>query len=476
MASSYPTPDDLATFYIGKYLSDADVPKPAAVLDQAIIRRHCERMKRTVRVLDVKFRAHVKTHKTLQLSEMQVDQDSKEANFIASTILEIETLVPLLQRIKTSVSFNVLYGIPLIPSQVVRLAEIAKILGKNSISVMIDHPDQVPYLEKFFEITKFPVCVFVKVDTGYHRAGLPPVSLNKNGLLERLADAEKKGFVSLLGLYSHSSLSYSAKTAQEAMSYLVTEIQGCKDALERWTHLLPQDRKLVISVGATPQVTSSYNLAPTENEELNASLSPNPCHKSPEAKELKDLLRDSKDPGSNVDIEFHAGNYPVLDMQQVSTHAREGDGRLEDEIALSVFAEVCSVYNDGEREKAEALIAAGTLALAREPCESYPGWGTLSSWGLGKEVEKSRLIVNRISQEHGIVTWGSPLAGQDSIPLKIGQFVKVFPNHACVTGAFYGWYFIVDSDLDPDASQIVDVWVRGRGSDVTNPYMTMRYQ
>ncbi|KAJ5702712.1 hypothetical protein N7488_010260 [Penicillium malachiteum] len=474
MASSYPTPADLVTFYKGKHLSDADVPKPAAVLDQAIIRRHCERMKRTVRVLGVKFRAHVKTHKTLELSEMQVDPSSEEANFIASTILEIETIVPLLQRLKTSKSINILHGIPLIPSQVVRLAEIAKLLGKNSISVMIDHPDQVAYLEKFFEITNFPVCVFVKVDTGYHRAGLPPVSLNKNGLLERLADAEKQGFVSLLGLYSHSSLSYSAKTASEAMGYLVTEIRGCKDALQRWTHLLPRDRDLVISVGATPQVTSSYNLAPTEQEERLASLSPNPCHKSSEAKELENLLSEFKDPSSNVKIEFHAGNYPVLDMQQVSTHAREGDGRLEDEIALSILAEVCSVYNDGEREKAEALIAAGTLALAREPCESYSGWGVLSSWGLGEGVEKSRLIVDRISQEHGIVAWGSK--GEDAIPLKNGQFVKVFPNHACVTGAFYGWYFVVDSDLDPDASQIVDVWVRGRGSDITNPYMTMRYQ
>lgn len=56
-----PTKSDLTQFYVGKDI--ADVPKPAAVLDRAIIRRHCERMKRTVKTLSVGFRAHVKTHK-----------------------------------------------------------------------------------------------------------------------------------------------------------------------------------------------------------------------------------------------------------------------------------------------------------------------------------------------------------------------------------------------------------------------------
>lgn len=393
---------------------------------------------------------------------MQVDKSAPAAKFIASTILEIETLVPLLLDLKKSQAINILYGIPLIPSHVPRLSELGTILGPGSIAVMIDHPDQVDFLHTFSTKTGFPVCVFVKVDTGYHRAGLPPISLNKNGLLQKLADAERQGVVQLLGLYSHSSLSYGAKTAQEAMSYLVTEIQGCRDALGRWVHLLP-DRELVISVGATPQVASSNNLVQEGNSSSSA-----------EAMELRDLLKGSVEGETKVQIELHAGNYPVLDMQQICTHARDGAGRLEDEIALSVIAEVCSVYNDGEREKAEALVAAGTLALAREPCGGYPGWGMLSSWGLGEEVEAERVMVDRISQEHGIVAWQS--GDKKALPLKIGQFVKVFPNHACVTGAFYGWYFVVDSDVDPGASKIVDVWVRGRGSNVTDPLLAPRYQ
>ena len=51
----------LKDFYVGQDVGD--VPKPALVLDAAVIRRHCETMIRTVRELDVGFRAHVKSHK-----------------------------------------------------------------------------------------------------------------------------------------------------------------------------------------------------------------------------------------------------------------------------------------------------------------------------------------------------------------------------------------------------------------------------
>jgi len=56
---------ELKDFYVGQDVSG--VPKPALVLDAAIIRRHCETMIRTVRELGVGFRAHVKSHKVSPL-------------------------------------------------------------------------------------------------------------------------------------------------------------------------------------------------------------------------------------------------------------------------------------------------------------------------------------------------------------------------------------------------------------------------
>lgn len=56
-----PDAEALRNFYVGKDISE--VPKPAAILDVAKIRRHCSSMLETVKTLGVEFRPHVKTHK-----------------------------------------------------------------------------------------------------------------------------------------------------------------------------------------------------------------------------------------------------------------------------------------------------------------------------------------------------------------------------------------------------------------------------
>lgn len=60
-----PSAQVLRDFYLGKDVHD--VPKPAAVLDVAKIRRHCQSMLDAVESLGVGFRAHVKTHKVSKL-------------------------------------------------------------------------------------------------------------------------------------------------------------------------------------------------------------------------------------------------------------------------------------------------------------------------------------------------------------------------------------------------------------------------
>lgn len=63
-----PCNDELKQFYVGKDIGD--IPKPAVVLDVAIIKRHCQTMLQTVEQLGVGFRAHVKTHKVRALRQL----------------------------------------------------------------------------------------------------------------------------------------------------------------------------------------------------------------------------------------------------------------------------------------------------------------------------------------------------------------------------------------------------------------------
>ena len=74
----------------------------------------------------------------------------------------------------------------LVPLRVTRILSIALEVGPGSVSVMIDHPDLIDYLPRFLAIAESPVSVSIKIDSGYHRAGLLPTALNKGGCLRGL--------------------------------------------------------------------------------------------------------------------------------------------------------------------------------------------------------------------------------------------------------------------------------------------------
>jgi D-serine ammonia-lyase len=168
---------------------------------------------------------------------------------------------------------------------------------------------------------------------------------------------------------------------------------------------------------------------------------------------------------SDSTLELHAGVYPFLDLQQLGTHARTSNLGYDD-IGIRILAEVASLYP--ERSPPEALVAAGTLALGREPCRWFPGWGVVSPWSSESgtsdehfdEKGQTGWIVGRISQEHGILTWQGDRARKRD--LKIGEKLLIWPTHACVAGAGFGSYLVVDGDSD-DGEVVRDVWVRCTG-------------
>lgn len=438
--------DALRKSLVGQNLQD--IPTPAAIIDLGKARRNCDLMLDSVKKLNVKFRAHVKTHKTSELTKLQVGPDCKDVRLIVSTVIEAEHLVPLLLDYQAKgAKVNVLYGVPLAPSHVERLASVGRALGPGSISMMIDHPDQLNGLQKHFSLAGSPASIFIKIDSGTSRAGISPTSPQMQNLVRAASDLEQAGSIILQGFYSHAGHSYSGSIPSDAMLMLMHEISTCISA----ANALPSptaSTPLTISVGASPTILSIQNL-------FTPSSSP-----SPTSQHLTSLLS-SISTSQTLTLELHAGVYPLLDLQQNATHARPSP---TSDLALSILAEVSSLYPDRTPHKPEALISAGCLALAREPCKDYPGWGVVTPWGFpadGYDPEKNRMIVARISQEHGILAYEGD-APQKQLPLAYGQKVRIWPNHACITGACYAFYIIVDSSSD-EPNRVVDVWGRWRG-------------
>ena len=425
-----------------------DLPVPSAVVDIAKVKANCTAMLNTVHRLGCSFRAHVKTHKTSAITRLQVGEDCKDVRLIVSTVIEAEQLVPLLLEYKNrNAKVNILYGVPLGPSHVQRLAWVARQLGEGSITVMIDHPEQLKCLPDFREQAGFSPLVFLKTDSGAHRAGLAPDSREMIDLVQAVTASEEKRDLALLGFYSHNSMSYGGHSPDDAMDMLKLEIDVCRGAgrhikRERQTPLL-------VSVGASPSALSLQNIC------LPASSF------TSSANALKDTLQLTK---SNLDLEIHAGVYPIFDIQQVAASSRYLDSDPHDAIAVSILAEVCSLYLS-RTDTPEALVSAGCLALAREPCKDYLGWGVVSPWNMPDDYStetSKRVVVSRISQEHGILALDGKETKNRQLPLRYGQKVRIWPNHACITLAMFGWYFVVDSSTgSPD--KVIDVLVRWRG-------------
>jgi D-serine deaminase-like pyridoxal phosphate-dependent protein len=98
MAHNYPLSpiDTLKQQFLGKRL--VDLPTPSLILDRARLEKNCTAMLDVCEKLGVGCRAHVKSHKTLELAKMQVGNGLGRsgvhvpAKFIVSTVAEAENL------------------------------------------------------------------------------------------------------------------------------------------------------------------------------------------------------------------------------------------------------------------------------------------------------------------------------------------------------------------------------------------------
>ncbi|KAK7739900.1 hypothetical protein SLS53_005493 [Cytospora paraplurivora] len=459
---------------VGKTLYE--VPTPSIVLDLAKLEVNCQRMIDAAEKNGIGWRAHIKTHKTVELTRLQVGDDfTTPANIIVSTLLEAERITPALQDFQSRQrKVNILYAFPLYPSVVSRLAAVSNALGPDSLSVLLDHPDQVPLLATLkAQSGGHKPLVFLKIDVQYHRAGAIPGTTAYQSLLKAVLASEAEGSSVLHGLYAHAGQSYYTREDWAALLYLTEEYSVLHRVANDVRGISP-GHALVLSVGATPTATALQHpdfvdvpaAGPdTGDEQARARVA-----------SLSALIRALK--GDGLGLEVHAGVYPTLDLQQLATHARDGSLLGSNDIGVTVVADVASLYEGrGEGGSTEALVNAGSLALGREPCKEeapghYNGWGVVTPWG-DAELEKTDPAprefpavhggwqVGRISQEHGILVWKG--AKDDYVPLKFGQRVRIWPNHSCIAGAGYHHYLVVDSRRQGAEDEVVDVWERWNG-------------
>lgn len=96
---------------------------------------------------------------------------------------------------------QILYGLPISPSAVPRLAAVVRTLGQGTVGLFVDHPQHVKLLDVVPE-SEWPgeVPIWVNIDTGYHREGVEAHSKQLADIAYSLSASKR---THLAGLYTH---------------------------------------------------------------------------------------------------------------------------------------------------------------------------------------------------------------------------------------------------------------------------------
>ncbi|HEY0370439.1 MAG TPA: alanine racemase [Thermoanaerobaculia bacterium] len=363
-----------------------DIPTPAFLVDRPTLLRNCTKMRDKARASGVGFRPHVKTHKCVEAGRMQ--HGGAPGPITVSTLAEAELFAGAGFR-------DITYAVPIAPSRE-KLARAAAIAHRvERLSVLIDSDVALRALEEF----DFTFDVFLKVDCGYHRAGIDPASPDSVRLALSLARSEKVRFQ---GLLTHAGHSYNARDVEE-----IRRIAGEESGV------LTRFRALLASEGLS-DARRSIGSTPT------ASV---------------------VDRFSECD-EVRPGNYVFYDAFQATI----GSCGIED-VAVSVLTTVVGSYP----ERSSIIVDAGALALSKDvgPEHVHAGFG----YGIVCDADLRPLPsmpILALSQEHG------KIAAPTHVP--VGTRLRIIPNHSCLTAAMFDVYHVIDGGRVVDEWRPVRGW------------------
>jgi D-serine deaminase-like pyridoxal phosphate-dependent protein len=359
-----------------------ELPTPALILDLDRVERNCERMICRAADLGVKLRPHMKTAKSADVGRLATRERS--AGVTVSTLAELEYFAQ-------SGFKDITYAVGIAGHKVPALAAVQRRFGVR-ISLLSDSLAAVTDVARQAESVGERLAVFVEIDCGGRRGGVPPDS-PELVMIGRAVQASPS--LSLAGVLTHAGQSYEA-----------TSIAAIRDIAE--------DERAAVTLAAR-------RLRDTGIEVPAVSVGSTPT-----------ALHATSMTGVT---EMRPGVYTLFDLAQVAL----GSCRV-DEIAVSVLAAVMGHNPRAER----VLIDAGALALSKDVSGNKGGatvgYGLVCPANGGGPVD--RVYVADVHQEHGLIAGPQPfdvLARQHPV----GARVRILPNHACLTAAPYDRYYLV---------------------------------
>jgi D-serine deaminase-like pyridoxal phosphate-dependent protein len=368
-----------------------ELPTPAVLIDTARVARNIETMQRAADAAGMRLRPHAKTHKVPAIARQQ----------IARGAIGICCAKPSEAMVFADAGItDIRIPYPVHPD---KANLILPLLDRTRLSIIVDDAEVAARWAEIVAGARKTLDVLVKIDVGFHRCGVDPVSPEAAHLISLVATLPG---LKLCGILSHAGHGYHA--ASEAALRLIAEEEV--NAMTRLAaHMRNRGVQIdEISIGATP--TARFSVT----------------HSGP--------------------TELRPGNYVYFDRTQVGLGAASID-----DCALTVLSTVVA------RHDGRIILDAGSKTLTNDGARGFnavPGYGALSPSASAALEPHDGFTVERLSEEHATVKVapGAPT-------LNIGDRVRIVPNHSCVVSNMVDTVHLVD---DTSVIESVPVAARGR--------------
>jgi len=358
------------------------IRKPTLILDEGRMIRNIERMAAKARRSGVLFKPHFKTHQSAAIGEVFRERGVRA---ITVSSLDMAAYFAARQWEDITVAF---------PVNLRQIEEINCLAERVTLQLLVESREAVEFLQK--NLSR-PVQVWIKIDTGSRRTGIP--AAESGAVIDLAKTIRSCRHLSFRGLLSHAGHSYQARGGVQVEAVYrdtVSKLRALKGALEA-----EGIHPVLISHGDTP--TCSV---------------------------VEDL--------SEVD-EIRPGNFVFYDLTQLAIGSC-----AEEDLAVAVACPVVALH--GERE--ELVLYGGAVHLSKEFLTRPDGqkmYGGVArpAQGWGPLLESS--YVSSLSQEHGIVRAGKDLLER----VRVGDLLMVLPVHSCLTVDLLREFLSLEADSTP---------------------------
>ena len=350
------------------------------LLDERAARENIRRMAEKAARAGVLFRPHFKTHQSIEIGEW-----FRSEGVTAITVSSIDMALYFAGAGWQDITIA-------FPANLRQAADLARLARQVHLGLLVESAETAAGLA---QILPEPVDIWLKVDVGSHRTGLPwdqPAAARQ--VIEAVQAAP---ILRLKGLLTHASQTYGGRGAEDiSQRYAegVRRIQHLRQTLQQSG--LPDLR---VSVGDTPGCVLTPDLGPVD--------------------------------------EIRPGNFVFNDATQILI----GSCRWE-EVAVAVACPVVAHHP----ERGEVVVHGGAVHLSTDffaqPDHRIYGLAALPD-ERGWTAPLEGAYMARMSQEHGILR----VRPQDLEKMPVGSLVCILPAHSCLTVTLMKSYLTLDGKV-----------------------------